>query len=276
MINPVLKREIKSLLRTPKFFIGISIYLLLLVVCVNMIVLNLQDSYYGMEPDSVLGVYYFILSFQVLVLVMVVPSISGGAISNERERQTLDLLLVTKMTPEKIIRGKIYSSLLTVALLMLVTLPVYGILFYYGGVPYWYVIVNALYCMVVAVVIASIAIYASARFKKTTTAMVFTYLSVFIYTCVIVVVIALVAVLINNDFAELMMGAICFFNPIVNFISLLDSQLGTSISWDMLESFDIDLKNSYIYLWHINLITSGLFVWFVNKLSVKAVDPLSK
>lgn len=273
MINPILKREIKSLMRTPKFLIGISVYLFFLVLGVNMILSNM--NYMGfIEPESILGLYYAILGVQLFVLVLVVPAVSGGAISNEREKQTLDLLLVTKMTPSKIIKGKIYSSLFTVVCLLIVTLPIYALLFYYGGVPFWYILVNAFYCMLVAVVIAYIAVFASAKFKKTTTAMVFTYLSVFVYTCVVFFLIMLLSIWLGEDTGKCLMFFDCFFNPVFNFVSLIDSQLGMGMTWGVLESFGVDLCNKYIYVWHINILTSAVLVWLLHKLSVKAVDPL--
>lgn len=271
MNNPVLKREIKSLLRTPKFLIGISVYLLFLVICVAMIFYNMSFAEGYISPSAVLGLYYFVLSFQIIVLIMVVPAVSGGAISNEREKQTLDLLLVTKMTPSCIILGKLYASLFTVACLLIVTLPVYAMLFYYGGISFGYIFINAVYCMVMAVVIAYVGIFASARFKKTTAAMVFTYISIFVYTCVLFFILMLLAVLLDEKFIGFIA---CFFNPVFNVISLIDSQLGFGMTWDMLEAFDVDLQNNYIYAWHINLLTCAVLVRILHILSTKAIDPL--
>ena len=42
---------------------------------------------------------------------LVGPVFSAGSITNERERQTLDLLLTTSLSPWQILSGKIYSSL---------------------------------------------------------------------------------------------------------------------------------------------------------------------
>ena len=271
MLNPVLKREIKSLFRSKKFFIGTGIYLLLLISSVNMIVANMQSSY--MEPQDFQEVYYFMLGFQVLAIFLIVPATCGGSVSGERERQTLDLLLVTKMTPAQIIRGKIYSSLLTVTLIMLASLPVYGLLYYYGGISVLNFLSGTFYSLVTAVVMASLSVYASARFKRTTVAMVFIYLSVFVYSCVFILIVMLLTLLVGDGLYFLGF-TVSFFNPVLNFVSLIDSQMGTDISWDMLSVFDFELENTYIYVWHINLITSAIFVYILNKLSIKAIDPL--
>ncbi len=273
MLNPILKREIKSLFRTPKFFMGAGIYVLLLTAGVNMLTLSIADSYYGLMSYEFSATYYLMLGFQILAIVLVVPAVCGGTISGERERQTLDLLLVTKMTPSAIIRGKIYSSLLIVALLIAAALPVYGIIFYFGGLDIVNFVINTFYSFVVAVFVAYLSIFASAKFKKTTTAMVFTYLLMFIYTVVFFVLVMLFVLLVGDN-AEILGGIVSFLNPVANFMSLVDSQVGTDVSWELLEAFDLDFENSYVYIWHINLVTSGVIIWILHKLSVRAIDPL--
>lgn len=44
------------------------------------------------------------------MLVLVAPAMTAGSISGERERQTLDLLLVTNTGPVKLVLGKLLES----------------------------------------------------------------------------------------------------------------------------------------------------------------------
>ncbi len=58
----------------------------------------------------------------------------AGSIAGERERQTLDMLLATKMKPWSIVLGKLESSLSSVLMLAVSSLPVLSIVFIFGGV----------------------------------------------------------------------------------------------------------------------------------------------
>ena len=54
---------------------------------------------------------------------LVVPGLVGPTISGERERQTLNLLLVTPLGPARIVLGKLVAALAFVVLLVIACLP---------------------------------------------------------------------------------------------------------------------------------------------------------
>lgn len=54
--------------------------------------------------------YAYMIMLQFGMLVLVAPAMTAGSISGERERQTLDLLLVTNTGPVKLVLGKLLES----------------------------------------------------------------------------------------------------------------------------------------------------------------------
>jgi len=66
----------------------------------------------------------------------VVPGLTSGAISGERERQTLDVLLVTPLSPGEIVVSKLLATSAFITLLVVATLPLYILAFSYGGSPW--------------------------------------------------------------------------------------------------------------------------------------------
>src|SRR5438093_9090140 len=69
--------------------------------------------------------FLFLVIFQVVLLAFITPALTAGAISGERERQTLDLLFVTPIAPFSIIWGKLLASMSFVALLLIISYAVF-------------------------------------------------------------------------------------------------------------------------------------------------------
>ena len=123
--------------------------------------------------------YAAMLAFQFFLLILVTPAITAGAISGERERQTLDLLLVTHTGSLRIILGKLAESLALMLLLVFATLPAMCLVLVTGSVTLPQVLVGMLYLGVTAFAMLSVGMLCSALLRRTVTATVVSYLTVF-------------------------------------------------------------------------------------------------
>jgi len=119
------------------------------------------------------------ISYVILFNVLVGPVFSAGSVTSERERQTLDLLLVTLVTPWQMLWGKLLSglrvsSVLTAFLLWPVLLACIMPLPFWYNLPTMaaYVLIVALTCVTTAVT----ALFCSSIFQKTATSLISTYL----------------------------------------------------------------------------------------------------
>lgn len=81
-----------------------------------------------------LEVFVVLSVMQTVLILMVAPALTAGTIAGERERQTLDLLLSTRLTALEIVAGKLVAGLAFTLLLILASLPLLGIVFLFGGV----------------------------------------------------------------------------------------------------------------------------------------------
>ena len=121
------------------------------------------------------------ISYVVLFNILVGPVFSAGSVTSERERQTLDLLLTTVITPWQILWGKLLSGLRVSSVLTAFLLwPVFLALFM---VPdYWtngltvvaYVLVFLITCLTTAM----IALFCSTLFNKTSISLMVTYMAI--------------------------------------------------------------------------------------------------
>ena len=105
---------------------------------------------------------------------------TAGSIAGERERQTLDMLLVTNTGSLRIVAGKLLESLGYVALLLVAALPTMCLTLITGGVTLADVLTGALFLLVTAFAALSVGVFASAVFRRTVTATVMAYLLVFL------------------------------------------------------------------------------------------------
>jgi ABC-type transport system involved in multi-copper enzyme maturation permease subunit len=80
------------------------------------------------------GFFYSFLALQFVAIFFVTPVYVGGAIAEEKERNTLLFLLTTPLSDWEIIFAKLTSRLSHLALLLLTGLPVIALLQLFGGV----------------------------------------------------------------------------------------------------------------------------------------------
>ena len=135
-INPVLRNESKLSARTPKFTILLFIYIAILSAGVLLFYNSYSEIVYtnGLDLQSSVMLYFGMAIGQAVLLMFIVPALTSTAICSEREKQTLDMLLSSKLTPFQIIIGKLSSSSTKVIMLIICTMPMYAICGLIGGV----------------------------------------------------------------------------------------------------------------------------------------------
>ncbi len=114
----------------------------------------------------------------VLLLAFITPALTVGAISGERERRTLDLLLVTRASALGLVSGKLLGSLFYVFFLMVASLPAFAMVYLFGGVPPFYLGMVLAVAAVTAVSYAALGLLLSALLRRTIVASVIAYLLV--------------------------------------------------------------------------------------------------
>jgi ABC-type transport system involved in multi-copper enzyme maturation permease subunit len=127
------------------------------------------------------------ISYVILFNMLVGPVFSAGSVTSERERQTLDLLLTTTITPWQILWGKLLaglrvSSVLTSFLLWPVLLACLMVSSYWTNLlsVAAYLGIVLLTCLTTAIV----ALFCSVILRKTAVSLMTTYLIIIVLFCV--------------------------------------------------------------------------------------------
>jgi ABC-type Na+ efflux pump permease subunit len=126
------------------------------------------------------------ISYVVMFNMLVGPVFSAGSVTSERERETLDLLLTTVITPWKILWGKLIaglrvSSVLTLFLVWPVLLACVMVSLYWTNLPAVaaYLAIVLITCLTTAM----LALFCSVLFKKTSMSLMTTYLVIIVMFC---------------------------------------------------------------------------------------------
>lgn len=164
--DPILLKELRVSLRTPRFirFLWLSTGVL------GLIVLTLASSLAssGEAPASVgRALYQTFFSLAIVLLTIAAPAYAAGAITNERAEKTLENLLLTGMSPRRIVRGKMLASVSSLALVIVAIGPIVGIAFLFGGVSPVQVLVAFYALLALTVVAVSFGVAASANLGTT-------------------------------------------------------------------------------------------------------------
>jgi ABC-2 type transport system permease protein len=230
------------------------------------------------DPNSTIGTYIGLAIIQIILITFIVPALTAGAISGERERQTLDLLLCTKLSPRSIILGKLFASMSHIILLVVASLPIFSIVFLFGGISYIEVIQLFGYCMVLAVTFGAIGIFLSTYFKRTTVSTVLAYGVIAFMTLGLLFIAAMYMAYygrINNQiFNEVL--TIMYFNPAAGFASLIGEQIGRA---DMLGIPGMGRGQgaaNFLAIWKGNIIFNLVLTVVLLELSSRKLNPLKE
>jgi ABC-type transport system involved in multi-copper enzyme maturation permease subunit len=180
--NPIVTKEVRSRMRTWRAPVVMVAFLTVLAAVGYAAYHTSAPLVNGTSNRGQVGLAVFAaLSATVMVLVaLIVPGLVGGAVSGERERQTLDLLLVTPVGPARIIAGKLASALLFVLLLVVAALPLFSVVFILGGVELGSVIAVVVVTLVTALTLGGLSMLCSVVLKRTTSATVSSYIAGFL------------------------------------------------------------------------------------------------
>lgn len=143
-ITAIVVKELRGRMRGRRAFIVLTLHVLLLALFawmfqrLNEELLASISSYGGQATYASAsvgrGIFIGLMMLQTLMVAVLAPAATAGAISSEREHQTLELLAVTPISSLAIVLGKLFSALAWVFVLILASIPVTALVFVYGGV----------------------------------------------------------------------------------------------------------------------------------------------
>ena len=182
--NPIVSKEYRSRMRTWRSPLAMTVYILLLGglgwAVFSSLAAAAQSGFSGQSANYGQQLFLWLILFQVLLLTFIVPALTAGAISGERERQTIDLLFVTRIPTFSIIWGKLLASMSFVMVLLLLSVPIFSLVFLFGGIEVDQVLTAFLVTAITALTLGVLGILFSTVTRRTLPSTVAAYVGAFI------------------------------------------------------------------------------------------------
>lgn len=139
-VGPVFSREVATAPRSWRLYFLRALYVggLFGLVCTAWLIV------FGSQPAHSLGdlarfgaaVFALVAPVQLAVAVAFSALLTAAAVAQEKDRRTLDLLLLTRMTNSELVVGKLLASMLSVLVVILAGVPLLMLLVLLGGVSH--------------------------------------------------------------------------------------------------------------------------------------------
>jgi ABC-type transport system involved in multi-copper enzyme maturation permease subunit len=186
-------KELRGRMRGRRAFVILTLYLLFLAAigwAWELIVARHYDATDALNGGSaafasaLIGQEIFgaLLLVETLLVVFLAPAFTAGAISMEREKQTLDMLAATPISSVAIVLGKLLSALTYVLILIGASIPLTAMVFVFGGVGPDEVLRGYVVLLVSAIGLGSLGLFISAVMQRTQAATVVTFFGVIFLT----------------------------------------------------------------------------------------------
>ena len=171
-MNPVLRREVLERFRTrrsPWFLFFWTIGIGLLGYVSYLVSQQVSTSILGrLLATEYMGRFLFqaMALLMMTTVILIVPGVTALSIVGERERQTLQLLQVTQLSPLQLVLGKLSSSMSYFLLLLIAVAPVVAIPLLFGGMSFGDVFAALAMMLATAIMLGSASIAISSRARS--------------------------------------------------------------------------------------------------------------
>jgi hypothetical protein len=178
-LNAVSVRELRGRMRGVRSFAIITVFLLLMGSFVVLLYL-LQLPRLRTTDVIITGnlgqlLFFGVVGVELMLIAFIVPALTAGSITGERERKTYDLLQTTLLSAPAFIVGKMESALGYIVLLLLSAIPLQSVAFLFGGVSQTEVYVTFILLMATALLLGALGMFFSALVDKTMSSTVRVY-----------------------------------------------------------------------------------------------------
>lgn len=244
-MNPVLKKELmvnSRSIKMPLAIMGVNAFLALIAVLAMAAAGGNVSSY---EYSSLVVLFPVLGCMECGMISLIVPILTSGSISGEREKQTLDIMLTTPMTPFSIAVGKLGSAMMMVMMYMITSVPIIAIAFVLGGMSWWALFGLFAMLLYLGIYVGSIGIFCSSVVKKSVSATVLTIV-IGVAILVLTSVTFSVAYSIKSYYATIMGNAyqvepgmlpmIFMFNPYAPFFDFMLRSMSSESVYEIIKA----------------------------------------
>ena len=177
MLNPILAFSATRRMRSFRTLLIVAAYLGVMLGTVLLMMGSLfKDTVSIFALRTSVRCYAMLMIAQFALIVLIAPAMTSGAVAGERERQTLELLLVTNTRSFRIVAGKMMESFAMLALLIVSGFPVMCLTMMAGAVTLTQILTGELFLLAMAFAAVCVGVLASSLARTSVAGGVLSYL----------------------------------------------------------------------------------------------------
>ena len=228
----LLIKELRLRLRRERFVWLIIIYLLVMGLLGFGFLQRanaFSGGYQGYLLSQIGAQLYALLSFiQLFLIVFIAPAFTATAINGEKERQTFDLLLCSKLSAFSLLAGKLIAGLVNALLLIAASIPLFSLVFFFGGVSPTQVLSTLVIFVMTAVVAGTFGLFCSTLLRRPTvsTAAAYIFCALWLFVYPVISILTLGSSLPSNSRWYIWIQWLNAWNPISALNSIVSSGQG--------------------------------------------------
>ena len=224
--NPILKRELKTLLRARVTFGLAVVYLVLLAALVWW--MWPREGIFSLAAQASRSIVLVFTMTQLLLVILYAPAFAASALTSEREQNTFELLFASLLRPRQIVVGKLWSSILCLLLFVVLSLPLFATCFFLGAVSVRETVVIYLVTVASAVVFGLLGLSVSAVRSTSHGALITTYLLILLICGLPWLPYLLLK---GQPWADVMVQQVQGLSPLAALASILVPSLESTAAW---------------------------------------------
>lgn len=175
--GPVFFREVLATSRRKRTYVFQTTFLAILVLCLIPPLANVSQGKSGAQiAETGRKIFEYGGYLQVILLALLAPAVTANAITEEKDKQSLELLLLSSAGPFAIVWGKFFSRLFNLVFLLFLTVPLTFAVLTLGGVAASSILIEFVILVCFSVLGAGLGIFLSTVMANTTGVLITGYL----------------------------------------------------------------------------------------------------
>src|SRR5260370_34254886 len=112
------------------------------------------------------ALYQLLTTVQIVLIIFITPAFTSNAVNTEKELKTYDMLLCSQLSAFSLVAGKLIAGLSNVLLLIAAAIPLFSLVFFFGGFTPLHILQDLAMLVLTASMIASFGLFCSTLFAN--------------------------------------------------------------------------------------------------------------
>jgi ABC-type transport system involved in multi-copper enzyme maturation permease subunit len=127
------------------------------------------------------NLYHLLTAVQILLILFITPAFTATVINSEKERQTYEMLICSRLSSFSMITGKLFAGLSSSLLLIAASIPLFSLIFFLGGIAPLTILQDLLTFVITTVLVATLGVLCSTIFPRPAISTAVTYMVVLLW-----------------------------------------------------------------------------------------------